>query len=94
MTTRSPTARELCEATGDWKYHSDGATRSQSPSDTLQAWAGIGPRVTIAQNAVPMSRSPVSSELSVLWRSPVVPSAHGDTASQAPSASSVRDRQQ
>jgi hypothetical protein len=84
----------LCEATGDWKYHSDGATSSQSPSDTLQAWGGTGSRVAIAQKAVPMSRRPVSSALSVLWRSPVVPSTKGDTASQAPSTRIVRDRQQ
>jgi hypothetical protein len=84
----------LWEATGDWKYHSDGATSSQSPSDTLQTWDGTGARVAIAQKAIPMSRAPVSSALSVLWRSAVVPSTQGDTASQAPPRRSVRDRQQ
>jgi hypothetical protein len=84
----------LYEATGDWKYHSDGATRSQSPSERLQAWGGTGSRVAIAQKAVPASRTPVTSALSVLWRSPVVPSPQGDTVSQAPSTRSVRDRQQ
>jgi hypothetical protein len=56
----------LWEATGDWKYHSDGAASSQSPSDTPQAWGGAGFRVNSAQNAVPMSRTPLTSAFSVL----------------------------
>jgi SAM-dependent methyltransferase len=41
-TTASPTASELREARCDWKYHSDGAISSQTPSDRLQRWGQIG----------------------------------------------------